>query len=72
VLKPGANKHVDLAGELKKKVATELGKALALHDVLFAAGLPKTRNAKMPHLLTRLAYVGENTAIPPRWKIRRD
>jgi acyl-CoA synthetase (AMP-forming)/AMP-acid ligase II len=46
VLKPGANKHVDLAGELKKKVATELGKALAPRDVLFAADLPKTRNAK--------------------------
>ncbi len=59
VLKPGANKHVDLASELKKKVATELGKALAPRDVLFVADLPKTRNAKMLRRLIRAAYVGE-------------
>ena len=59
VLKKSADEDIDLANELKKKVATELGKALAPRDVLFVADIPKTRNAKVMRRLVRAAYIGE-------------
>ncbi len=59
VLKKSAGEDIDLANELKKKVATELGKALAPRDVLFVADIPKTRNAKVMRRLVRAAYIGE-------------
>ncbi len=67
VLKKSANEEVDpsttlrtsLAAELKKKVATELGKALVPRDILFVADIPKTRNAKVMRRLVRAAYIGE-------------
>jgi acetyl-CoA synthetase len=67
VLKKGANGDVDssttlrtsLAAELKKKVARELGKALAPKEVLFVGDIPKTRNAKVMRRIVRAAFLGE-------------
>lgn len=69
VLKKGANGDVDsaagalakeaLASELKKKVAAELGKALAPKEVLFVGDIPKTRNAKVMRRIVRAAFLGE-------------
>ncbi|MFN2541845.1 MAG: AMP-binding protein [Chthoniobacterales bacterium] len=59
LLKPGTNGDVDLAGELKTKVASELGKALAPKEVLFVGDIPKTRNAKVMRRIVRAAYLGE-------------
>jgi acetyl-CoA synthetase len=59
VLKKNAPEDANLANELKKKVATELGKALAPHDVIFVTDIPKTRNAKVMRRLVRAAYIGE-------------
>src|SRR6266404_5328118 len=53
VLKKGANGDVDLTTELKKKVAIELGKALAPKEILFVADIPKTRNAKVMRRVVR-------------------
>jgi acetyl-CoA synthetase len=59
VLKKGANGNIELTTELKKKIATELGKALAPKEILFVADIPKTRNAKVMRRVVRAAYVGE-------------
>jgi acetyl-CoA synthetase len=59
VLKKGANGDLTLAGELKKNVGRDLGKALAPREVLFVADIPKTRNAKVMRRIVRAAYVGE-------------
>jgi acetyl-CoA synthetase len=59
-LKKGANGDVDLVSERKKKIASELGKALAPRDVLFVGDIPKTRNAKVMRRIARAAYLGEN------------
>ncbi|PYL62840.1 MAG: AMP-dependent synthetase, partial [Verrucomicrobia bacterium] len=59
VLKKDADEGSDLANELKTKIATELGKALAPRDVIFVADIPKTRNAKVMRRLVRAAYIGE-------------
>ena len=59
VLKKGANGDHNLAGELKKNVGRDLGKALAPRDVLFVADIPKTRNAKVMRRIVRAAYLGE-------------
>jgi acetyl-CoA synthetase len=71
VLKKGVNGDVDsaagaasakeaLASELKNKIATELGKALAPKEVLFVGDIPKTRNAKVMRRIVRSAYLGED------------
>jgi acetyl-CoA synthetase len=39
--------------------AVQLGKALALGDIIFVADLPKTRNAKVMRRIVRAAYLGE-------------
>jgi acetyl-CoA synthetase len=59
VLKRGVNGNADLARELKKKVAEELGRALAPKEVLFVGDIPKTRNAKVMRRVVRAAYIGE-------------
>ena len=59
VLKKGRNGDGELATELKKKVASELGKALAPKEVLFVGDIPKTRNAKVMRRIVRAAYIGE-------------
>ncbi len=69
VLKKGANGDLDSAAgasakealttELKKKIATELGKALAPKEIIFVGDIPKTRNAKVMRRVVRAAYIGE-------------
>ena len=59
VLRKGANGDVELSSELKTKVATELGKALAPKEILFVGDIPKTRNAKVMRRIVRAAYIGE-------------
>jgi acetyl-CoA synthetase len=59
VLKKGANGDHTLAGELKKNVGRDLGKALAPREVVFVADIPKTRNAKVMRRIVRAAYLGE-------------
>jgi acetyl-CoA synthetase len=59
VLKKGANGDLTLAGELKKNVGRDLGKALAPREVVFVADIPKTRNAKVMRRIVRAAYLGE-------------
>jgi len=59
VLKKGANGDHNLAGELKKNVGRDLGKALAPREVVFVADIPKTRNAKVMRRIVRAAYLGE-------------
>jgi acetyl-CoA synthetase len=59
VLKKGANGDHNLAGELKKNVGRDLGKALAPREVVFVADIPKTRNAKVMRRIVRAVYLGE-------------
>jgi acetyl-CoA synthetase len=59
VLKKGADQNAELATELKAKIATELGKALAPKEILFVGDIPKTRNAKVMRRVVRAAYLGE-------------
>jgi acetyl-CoA synthetase len=59
VLKKGANGDLTLAGELRKNVGRDLGKALAPREVVFVADIPKTRNAKVMRRIVRAAYLGE-------------
>jgi acetyl-CoA synthetase len=59
VLKKGANQDAELATELKAKIATELGKALAPKEILFVGDIPKTRNAKVMRRVVRAAYIGD-------------
>jgi len=56
---PSTSLRTSLAAELKKKIANELGKALAPRDVLFVGDIPKTRNAKVMRRIVRAAYLGE-------------
>jgi acetyl-CoA synthetase len=59
VLKKDANGDVALAAELKDRVARDLGKPLAPHEVIFVDDIPKTRNAKVMRRIVRAAYLGE-------------
>jgi acetyl-CoA synthetase len=59
VLKKDANGDPALAAELIQSVARDLGKALAPHEVIFVADIPKTRNAKVMRRVVRAAYLGE-------------
>jgi acetyl-CoA synthetase len=59
VLRPGHVGTRDLGEELKAMVATQLGKPLRPHSVLFVEDLPKTRNAKVMRRVIRTTYLGE-------------
>jgi acetyl-CoA synthetase len=61
VLKKDANGDLALAGELKKNVGRDLGKALAPREVVFVGDIPKTRNAKVMRRIVRAAYLGRKT-----------
>jgi acetyl-CoA synthetase len=50
----------ELAGELRAKVAAELGRPLSPETVHFVAALPRTRNAKVMRRVLRAAYLGED------------
>lgn len=50
----------NLAAELKKLVAKDMGKPLAPSKVHFVPALPKTRNGKVMRRVLRSAYLGED------------
>jgi acetyl-CoA synthetase len=60
ILKPGHAASDALRLELKSQVASEMGKALAPHDVVFVRDLPRTRNAKIMRRVIRAVYLGKD------------
>jgi acetyl-CoA synthetase len=60
VLKPNHESSDGLRDELKRSIATELGKPLTPKEVRFVSDIPKTRNAKVMRRIIRAAYLGEN------------
>jgi acetyl-CoA synthetase len=59
VLAPGVQAGEDLRAALVDLVTAELGKPLKPRAILFAAALPKTRNAKVMRRIIRAAYLGD-------------
>lgn len=60
VLVPEYEPSEELRLELKRLVATEMGKPLTPREILFVTDLPKTRNAKVMRRMIRAAYLGED------------
>ena len=58
VLKPGVTDSPELRTELARRVADDLGKALAPHAVEIVSELPKTRNAKVLRRVVRSVSTG--------------
>lgn len=58
VLVPGEEPSEELRDELRRLVATEMGKPLTPKDILFVNDLPKTRSAKVMRRMIRAAYLG--------------
>jgi acetyl-CoA synthetase len=58
VLKPGVTDSPELRDALGRRVADDLGKALAPHAVEIVSELPKTRNAKVLRRVVRSIYLG--------------
>ncbi len=58
VLKPGVTDLPELRTALARRVADDLGKALAPHAVEIVSELPKTRNAKVLRRVVRSVYLG--------------
>jgi acetyl-CoA synthetase len=58
VLKPGVTDSPELRTALARRVAGDLGKALAPHAVEIVSELPKTRNAKVLRRVVRSVYLG--------------
>jgi acetyl-CoA synthetase len=58
VLKPGVTDSPELRTALARRVADDLGKALAPHAVEIVSELPKTRNAKVLRRVVRSVYLG--------------
>jgi acetyl-CoA synthetase len=64
VLAHGAKEEMDnakLEGELRERVAAELGKPLRPEKIYFVPALPKTRNAKVMRRVIRSAFLGEDS-----------
>ncbi|HET7011883.1 MAG TPA: AMP-binding protein [Anaerolineales bacterium] len=59
VLQAGVPPSAALKADLRGRLITELGKALAPKEVIFVPDLPKTRNAKIMRRMIRSAYLGE-------------
>jgi len=59
VLAPGVRQSEELRRELLDLVTAELGKPLKPKAILFAAALPKTRNAKVMRRIIRAAHLGD-------------
>jgi acetyl-CoA synthetase len=59
VLAPGYTPSDNLAAELRRLIADDMGKPMAPKAVLFVPDLPKTRNAKVMRRVLRAAYLGE-------------
>jgi acetyl-CoA synthetase len=60
VLKPGVIDSPELRTALARRVADEMGKALAPHAVEIVSELPKTRNAKVLRRVVRSVYLGND------------
>jgi acetyl-CoA synthetase len=60
VLRPGYEPSDAVRAELRELVAKGLGKPLAPKAVLFVAGIPQTRNAKVMRRVIRAAYLGQH------------
>jgi len=58
VLKPGVADSPELRAALSRRVAEDMGKALAPHAVEIVSELPKTRNAKVLRRVVRSIYLG--------------
>jgi acetyl-CoA synthetase len=58
VLKPGVTDSPELRTALSRRVAEDMGKALAPHAVEIVSELPKTRNAKVLRRVVRSIYLG--------------
>jgi acetyl-CoA synthetase len=58
VLAPGISGSDELAAELRRLVADDLGKAFAPERVVFVSGLPKTRSAKIVRRAVRATALG--------------
>ena len=60
ILKPNYAPTDALRLELKNQVVSEMGKALAPHDIIFVRDLPRTRNAKIMRRVIRAVYLGKD------------
>jgi acetyl-CoA synthetase len=60
ILKPWARGDDLLREQLKKHVASELGRPLMPQTIRFVSDLPRTRNAKLMRRLIRAAYLGQD------------
>jgi len=58
VLKPGVTDSPELRTALRRRVADDMGRALAPHAVEIVSELPKTRNAKVLRRVVRSVYLG--------------
>jgi acetyl-CoA synthetase len=58
VLKPGVTDSPELRAALSRRVAEDMGRALAPHAVEIVSELPKTRNAKILRRVVRSIYLG--------------
>jgi acetyl-CoA synthetase len=60
VLTPDAVGSDELAGELRRLVADDLGRAFAPERIVFVSGLPKTRSAKIVRRAVRATALGRD------------
>ncbi|MGB8647518.1 MAG: AMP-binding protein [Anaerolineae bacterium] len=60
ILKPNNEPSDELKAALRARVADELGKPLAPHEIVFVHDLPKTRNAKIMRRVVRAVYLGKD------------
>jgi len=60
VPRPGARAGEALAGELRERIAREMGRPLLPEAVHFVSALPRTRNGKIMRRVIRAAYLGGN------------
>ena len=58
-IEPVIASGIELRQTLMDKVATEFGKPMRPHDILFVSDLPKTRNAKVMRRLIRSSCTGQ-------------
>jgi acetyl-CoA synthetase len=60
VLAPGVSASDELADELRRLVADDLGKAFTPDRIVFVSGLPKTRSAKIVRRAVRATALGRD------------
>jgi acetyl-CoA synthetase len=60
VLAHGVVPSEELRGQLRAKVAAEMGKPLQPKEIWFVSDIPKTRNAKVMRRIIRSAYLGQD------------